>query len=58
MESLRERLPRGEDLDWLEPFPRGRMVAPFERVAFSLANEEISDVVESVYGFHLIQGLR
>lgn len=36
-------------------FARGTMVAPFEDAVFSLQPEQISEVVRSDFGFHIIQ---
>jgi parvulin-like peptidyl-prolyl isomerase len=36
-------------------FPRGKMVAEFEAAAFALTNNQVSDVVTTKYGFHIIK---
>ena len=43
---------RGGDLDW---FGRGRMVQPFENIAFDLADGAISEPFATEYGYHIIK---
>jgi parvulin-like peptidyl-prolyl isomerase len=41
----------------LPEFPRGQMVPEFESAAFALTNNQVSDVITTPYGFHIIQSM-
>jgi parvulin-like peptidyl-prolyl isomerase len=39
----------------LSAFSRGQMVPEFEAAAFSLTNNQVSDVIKTTYGYHIIK---
>ena len=52
-EALAAKYNEGDEVTY--NFGRGQMAASFEDAAFSLDKDEISDIVETEYGYHLIK---
>ena len=69
--TIKENIKNGDDFDMLARqysdcpsgqyggdlgyFSRGMMVEEFERAAFSLSMNEVSDIVQTSFGYHIIQ---
>ena len=49
------KCPSGKQGGDLGPFGRGRMVPSFEEAAFALEVDQVSQPVQTQFGYHLIQ---
>ena len=49
------KCPSGREGGSLGEFGRGQMVKPFEDAAFSLEVDQVSEPIQTQFGYHLIQ---
>lgn len=52
------KCPSGQSGGNLGEFGRGQMVAPFEEAAFALDVDQVSEPVQTQFGYHLIRRVK